>query len=216
MGHYVVFYLVLLYLILSYLLSCPDCRYILHLVYFRGPNWIHGTLTNPILELAKQTQTVLCSIQDRTSVYNEQGGLIEDAKAADFFELVWGIISDAFKDSNESCSTLPSSTSLKDYFIEKISPNDLGEDDKKLVYQMAEIWGTFIGDPLDRQSLKYFWLEECLDGGNANFGVQFCTVDVDHHQTISSWPIPIARSSPVLPRKLSIMPKSISRPRLLL
>ena len=129
---------------------------------------------------------------------------------------MWAIISDAFKHSNESCSTLSSSTSLKDYFVERISPNDLSEGDKKLVYQMAEIWGSFIGDPLDRQSLKYFWLEECLDGGNADFRVGFYTVDVDHHQTIFSWPIPIARSSPVSLRKLSVMPASVSQPRLLL
>ena len=149
------------------------------MLLLRGPNWIHGTLTNPILELAKQTQTVLCSIGDSTCVYDEQGSVIDNAKADQLFELVWSTISDAFRHSNESCSTIPSSTSLKDYFIETIGQSDLKEDDKKLVYQMAEIWGSFIGDPLDKQSLKYFWLEECLDGGNVEHRVQLCNVTID-------------------------------------
>ena len=38
-------------------------------------------------------------------------------------------------------------------------------EERKLVMQIGEMWGAFIGDPWERQSLKYFWLEECLDGG---------------------------------------------------
>ena len=126
--------------------------------------------------MAKETKTTLCSAEDSTWVYDEQGDLIDKGKADELFELVWSIISDAFQKSNESCSTIPSSTSLKDYFIEKVSPNDdLTEGDKKLVYQLAETWGTFIGDPLEKQSLKYFWLEECLDGGIYYVVCELCT-----------------------------------------
>lgn len=31
---------------------------------------------------------------------------------------------------------------------------------------MAEMWGSFIGSPITSQSLKFFWLEECIDGEN--------------------------------------------------
>jgi hypothetical protein len=42
-------------------------------------------------------------------------------------------------------------------------------EERKLVMQVGEMWGAFIGDPWERQSLKYFWLEEWLDGGESIF-----------------------------------------------
>lgn len=30
---------------------------------------------------------------------------------------------------------------------------------------MAEMWGAFVGGTVDKQSLRYFWLEECIEGG---------------------------------------------------
>lgn len=42
-----------------------------------------------------------------------------------------------------------------------------GEEERKkeLWLSLAEMWGTFIGSPVKRQSLKYFFLEEPLEGG---------------------------------------------------
>lgn len=52
-----------------------------------------------------------------------------------------------------------------DYFHSSIKEKDLDSDSSTLVLQMARIWGDFIGDPIEKQSLKYLWLEECIDGG---------------------------------------------------
>lgn len=89
---------------------------------------------------------------------------MDNAKATGFSELVWGVIADAFKYSNE-CATIPPDRSLKDFFIEKVGEKGLTDDENRVVLQMAEMWGAFIGDPIDRQSLKNFYLEECIDGG---------------------------------------------------
>jgi hypothetical protein len=78
---------------------------------------------------------------------------------------MWSIISDAFKFSNENCSKISPKTSLKDFFMQKLSESELSGDDRTLILQIAEMWGGFIGDQWDKQSLRYFWLEECLDGG---------------------------------------------------
>lgn len=91
--------------------------------------------------------------------------MINNDKATELLDLVWEIIREAFKYSNEECSNISTERSLKDFFIEQIIEKGLSEEDQMLVLQMAEMWGAFIGDPLERQSLKYFWLEECLDGG---------------------------------------------------
>lgn len=169
---------------MTYALSFLDLLVVAAMSYkcfIRGPNWIHGTLADPILKLAKETRTALCSAEGSTCAYDERGDLIEKGKADSLFELVWSIISDAFQKSNESFSTIPSSTSLKDYFVERISPRDLSDGDKKLVYQLAETWGTFIGDPLEKQSLKFFWLEECLDGGIDHVMCDSVHIFVDDH-----------------------------------
>ena len=138
---------------------------IISLLKARGPNWVHGTLTNPILNLAKETGTVLCLIEDNTCVFDQNGQALSTQKATDLFDLVWVIISDAFKYSNEDFSNISPKASLKDFFTKKIREKGLSREDQALILQMAEMWGAFIGDPWDKQSLKYFWLEECLDGG---------------------------------------------------
>ncbi|MCJ1356288.1 MAG: hypothetical protein MMC33_006282 [Icmadophila ericetorum] len=90
-----------------------------------------------------------------------------DAKRAnDLFDLVWGIIADAFKYSNENATTVPTNESLKDFFVRKVDEKEASEVEKTQMMQMAEMWGAFVGDPLERQSLKYFWMEECIDGEN--------------------------------------------------
>lgn len=86
-------------------------------------------------------------------------------KAAEHFDLIWAIISDAFKYSNENFANISPKASLKGFFIEEIREKGLSKEGQALILQMAEMWGAFIGDPWDKQSLKYFWLEECLDGG---------------------------------------------------
>ncbi|OOQ83435.1 flavin containing amine oxidase [Penicillium brasilianum] len=131
-----------------------------------GPNWIHGTLNNPILNLAKQTETALAAVEDSACIFDQDGEVISNDKATELLDLVWEIIREAFKYSNEDCANISPERNLKDFFLDQVREKGLAEEDQTLVLQMAEMWGAFIGDPLERQSLKYFWLEECLDGDN--------------------------------------------------
>lgn len=132
-----------------------------------GPNWIHGTDHNPILDLARETNTIACSTGEGSLTYDEHGKLLEPEVANAASDVFWSIVADAFKYSNENDSSfaIPPDRSLKDFFVDELEAKQLGDADKKVVLQMAELWGAFIGDPIERQSLKYFWLEECIDGG---------------------------------------------------
>ena len=133
----------------------------------RGPNWIHGTDHNPILDLAKETNTDACKVGEATAVFDEEGRALDSEQAGSLFEQVWGIIADAFKYSNAS-KDIPSTTSLKNFFVQQLKGKDLSESESKLIMQMGEMWGAFVGSPWERQSLKFFWLEECIDGGKPN------------------------------------------------
>ncbi|KAI9871352.1 MAG: hypothetical protein M1830_002993 [Pleopsidium flavum] len=131
-----------------------------------GPNWIHGTDHNPILDLAAETNTTTHSIGERQSIFDLLGRIMNEKKATEYSELVWGIVADAFKHSNNDSAGIPPDRSLQDFFREKVKEKAVSEDEQKILLQMAQMWGAFVGDPIDKQSLKFFWLEECIEGEN--------------------------------------------------
>ncbi|KAL8827057.1 MAG: hypothetical protein Q9191_003423 [Dirinaria sp. TL-2023a] len=133
-----------------------------------GPNWIHGTDHNPILDLAKATDTTTFHPEgESTAAIDETGQPMSDDKLTYHNEIMWGIIQSGFKYSNENSPSIPQSRSLSDFFMATIKDKGLDDSVSKVVIQLARIWGNFVGGAIERQSLKYLWLEECIDGGLA-------------------------------------------------
>jgi monoamine oxidase len=131
-----------------------------------GPNWIHGTDHNPILDLAKITKTAMHTWGEELQVFGENGDLSKEGK--EIANVMWKIIAQAFKYSAQNTSTIDPNESLNDFFEKKALdefPAERDSDKKKILMQMAELWGAFVGSSVYRQSLKFFWLEECIDGG---------------------------------------------------
>ena len=52
-----------------------------------------------------------------------------------------------------------------DFFKSEVQAKGLDDQTSRLVLQMAQMWGDFVGEPIEKQSLKFFWLEECIEGG---------------------------------------------------
>lgn len=135
-----------------------------------GPNWIHGTKDNPMLDLAKETNTTVGTWDTRSYVVDEDGKLLSLQDGEQYSTIMWGIVEDAFSYSNKHSNDIDPLENLYDFFkkrIVEIIP-DMVEDfetQRKIVLQIAELWGTFVGSPIQRQSLKFFWLEECIEGG---------------------------------------------------
>lgn len=132
-----------------------------------GPNWIHGTEHNPILDLAKQTETPTHTWDASSNVFGDDGNLLKEG--ASLMESMWNIVVHGFKHSAKNTSTIDPEESLSDFFSEKVLEFHPGPGEaelrRKVVMQMSELWGAFVGSPVTTQSLKFFWLEECLDGG---------------------------------------------------
>ncbi|KAG6000532.1 hypothetical protein E4U54_001380 [Claviceps lovelessii] len=137
-----------------------------------GPNWIHGTHDNPILELAKSTKTSVGNLDSHTWAFTSSGHLLPREEGDKYSTMVWDLVQQAFEHSNDLGAETDKDKSLLDFFHERI-PHlipETGLDYEKrreIVSNMAEMWGAFIGSPVSRQSLKYFWLEECIEGGMA-------------------------------------------------
>ncbi|KAK4446940.1 flavin-containing amine oxidase [Podospora aff. communis PSN243] len=130
-----------------------------------GPNWIHGTDDNPVWKLAKKKAS-LCVVPDTMKVFQPNGEIMSDKDAESGLETVWDLIEQAFKYSNEECLKINSTQTLVHWFHDKLKERPLSEEQRARVLLLAEMWGSFIGDSWHRQSLRWFWLEECLEGEN--------------------------------------------------
>jgi hypothetical protein len=132
-----------------------------------GPNWIHGSDNNPILDLANETKSVSHIWQGGFNIFNEAGVVVEDGN--ELSGKMWEIVIHAFEYSAKNTSTIDPDESLYDFFAEKVKevfPDATKqEDQRKIVLHISEMWGAIVGSPVKKQSLKFFWLEECVDGG---------------------------------------------------
>ena len=119
---------------------------------------------------------------DGQSVFDSEGRLIEKSLGNRYSEKMWSVIEEAFAYSTKNGASIDSRTSLYDFFVEKAAELDSKEGALKseapnghmldqpslnqlTLLQVAELWGAYVGDDVRRQSLKYFWLEEVIDGG---------------------------------------------------
>lgn len=139
-----------------------------------GPNWIHGTDDNPIFEIAKQTQTELHHWDERQRVLDVDGKPLSQEDAEMYGGLIWddGLIAQAFKYSRENTASISAEKSLMNFFEEKVRgyftklPEEEAERKRRTLLRVCEFWGSYVGSPTTSQSLKFFWLEECIEGEN--------------------------------------------------
>lgn len=84
--------------------------------------------------------------------------------------IMWEIVQEAFDHANKSSHEIGKDESLHDFFrlkvVEKFPETEKDyEKKRRILMQISEMWGAFVGSPIEKQSLKFFWLEECLEGG---------------------------------------------------
>lgn len=101
-----------------------------------------------------------------SAAVDQLGCTMPEAKVKKHNEQMWSVIDDAFRYSKEQSASIPQDRSLYDFFQTKLKEKSLDQASSEIVLQMARIWGDFIGDPIEKQSLKYLWLEDCIDGGS--------------------------------------------------
>lgn len=76
------------------------------------------------------------------------------------------MIEEAQEHSSNNGSSIPEAASLYDFLVEKaqkLFPDS--QNDRELLCQMSQMWGAYIGDPIQRQSLRFAWMEEVCGGG---------------------------------------------------
>lgn len=124
------------------------------------------------MALAAKTNTTLHSWPERQVVFDSDGTRVPDEEVGEIAEGFWGIVSDAFEYSRENSKDIPGERSLLDYVKEKADcivedmPEEDGKTRKRRIIREAEMWGAFVGSAVQTQSLRFFWLEECIEGEN--------------------------------------------------
>ena len=84
-----------------------------------GPNWIHGTDDNPIMDLAKETNTVTYAWGEGfKDIFDESGKALEESNK--LHGEMWDIVLEAFEYSAKNTSTIDPQLSLYDFFEEKV------------------------------------------------------------------------------------------------
>lgn len=136
-----------------------------------GPNWIHGGQNNPISVIARLTGTRLEDFDENQIVFSRDGKPMDEKLAAKVSDFVWTTIEEAFEYSNTYKDSIPSSRSLFDFFKERVEKRDKFSDgEKEACLESCRLWGSYVGDPVERQSLKFFCMEECIDSSRSPAG----------------------------------------------
>lgn len=134
-----------------------------------GASWIHGTRGNPFVALAEkaETTTVACSAVE--SVCDRNGQWLAPGLARKYYIEVWEILEMAMEKSRNEFSSLPDSEKLVDFFRQEVEIRRSAAKQPKvyesLMMQIVEMWGAFMGNEFEKQSLKNLWLEAGLEGG---------------------------------------------------
>ncbi|KAG5984733.1 hypothetical protein E4U55_003505, partial [Claviceps digitariae] len=115
-----------------------------------GPNWIHGTHDNPVLELAKSTNTSVGSSDTHTWAFTSAGDLLPCEESDKYSTMVWDLVQQAFEHSNDLGVETDKNKSLLDFFQERIPHLIPGTDldykrRREITLDMAQMWGAFIG-----------------------------------------------------------------------
>lgn len=123
---------------------------------------------NPIVDLAQETGTPLHEWAETTIVVDNEGKLLDTEVANLALSRVWGILEKAIQRSREESNSIDPGLSLYDEFAnitqKDVENGEMSDYERHLVLEMAQMWGAYVGDGADKQSMKFFFLEDCIGG----------------------------------------------------
>lgn len=85
---------------------------------------------------------------------------------------MWEIVDEALRFSEENPDQISETMSLFEFFIKRareIFPDE--PKNQRLLLNMSQIWGAYIGHPVEKQSLKFAWMERCCVGGISKYSL---------------------------------------------
>ncbi|KAL9003287.1 MAG: hypothetical protein Q9180_009917, partial [Flavoplaca navasiana] len=104
-----------------------------------------------------------------TLLVDGEGQLIPSPEANRALKQVWEILDLASEHSKSQGDDIHPAASLYSFFESScesaVQCGDMTERERELVLGMSQMWGAYVGDGVELQSLKFFYLEDCIEGG---------------------------------------------------
>ena len=127
-----------------------------------------------MFDLAQKTGTELHDWDEKQLLYDVDAKLVPAEEAAEYSRLLWedGLIAEAFRHADKHKDTIPKEESLFDFFTKRVKdafkdlPPAEAEKRRLVLLNSARVWGAYVGTRIERQSLRFYWLEECIEGEN--------------------------------------------------
>lgn len=117
------------------------------------------------MTIAEATGATLYDPEDGGHIaFSQAGHQLNSELNAKVQDFVWTTISEAFEYSNRHGDSIPAERSLFDFFSERVQQTSFSDEERQLCLDAAKFWGAYVGDQVDKQSLRFFRLEECVDG----------------------------------------------------
>jgi hypothetical protein len=79
-------------------------------------------------------------------------------------EWMWNTVDEGFEYSTKSKDLIPSNMSLYDFCCQQLEKTEFTVEEKAACKEFSKFWGAYVGEPVERQSMKFFCLEECIEG----------------------------------------------------
>jgi hypothetical protein len=130
----------------------------------RGPNWIHGCQDNPVEQISALTKTPTYEWDGREAIIDKNGKAVDLNVATKLIDWVWTTIENAFRFSTKNRDSISPEESLLDFVRREVDASDFTDEEKEICFEFSKLWGAYVGDGANRQSLKFFCLEQCIDG----------------------------------------------------
>ena len=117
------------------------------------------------MSIAQATKSVALDPEGKMIMLSPEGHLIDEEIASKIREFVSESVAEAFQYSNQQKENISAKTSVLSFFQEKLDDTDFSDAEKQLCLELLRFEGAGIGESIERQSLKFFSLEEHPDQG---------------------------------------------------
>ena len=126
-----------------------------------GPNWIHGTLSNPLIPLVKLTGSQLTfPDESNQTVYTASGEALPSDTSRLLYDCIWRYAAEAINFSTDEGESVPPEWSIYDFCVERIREDEALETElKHSALQLVELLTTFTAVDVRKQSLRYYQVE---------------------------------------------------------
>jgi len=129
-----------------------------------GPNWIHGTLSNPLIPLVKHTGSQLTfPDESNQTIYTSCGEILPRETSRLLYDCIWRYAAEAINFSTEEGESVPPEWSMYDFCMERIRGDKALETElKHWALQLVELLTTFTAVDVRQQSLRCYQVEAGL------------------------------------------------------